>query len=303
LQLTWPLKLRIWAVIACGILLIGLWAWPLAKPYEPMSVLTAYTGAISTADVIILAGVAFLMGLIAFFISWPYGREIGVLAVPAGLAFWAARAGNVSDIILYNPGVEQRVKVFAAFKWESILWLVIIAAGYYGVMLGQKVFSPRKSDQIKRKQITKPDKNKFLSPVIAIISSMIIAHIFIKILARNVQLFDSQLETVIAQPATAQIVFAVSIAFGLAAFVVKKFLDVSYIWPIIASGLLTYFTTTSYVKQDILLHLSQKWPPVFLQNALLSILPIQMVVFGALGSIAGYWLAVRYAHWQKDKIK
>jgi hypothetical protein len=42
-----------------------------------------------------------------------------------------------------------------------------------------------------------------------------------------------------------------------------------------------------------------RYPPAFFYSPVISILPVQMVAFGALGSIAGYWLAVRYDYWRK----
>jgi len=102
-----------------------------------------------------------------------------------------------------------------------------------------------------------------------------------------------------AQPVISQIVFAVLVSFGIAAFIFKKFLDISYIWPTVASALVTGFVITTYIKQDVLQHLVSHQPAAFFSNAVASILPVQMVAFGTLGSIAGYWLAVRYNYWRK----
>ncbi len=106
-----------------------------------------------------------------------------------------------------------------------------------------------------------------------------------------------------AQPTVGQIVFAVLVSFGLAAFVVKRFLHASYIWPTIASALVTAFAISIYVKKDVLQYLVQNWPAAFFSNAVISILPVQMVAFGTLGSIIGYWAAVRYDYWRKHEMK
>ena len=103
---------------------------------------------------------------------------------------------------------------------------------------------------------------------------------------------------VVSQPATGQIVFAVLVSFGIAAYVVKKFFDADYIWPVIASALITAFVSTVYVKDNVLQQLEQQWSAVIFTESVTSILPIQMVVFGTLGSICGYWLAVRYNYWR-----
>jgi len=113
---------------------------------------------------------------------------------------------------------------------------------------------------------------------------------------------DSRLGSVFAQPYAGQIIFAVLVSFGLAGFVFKKFLGVSYIWPAIAAGFITAFAYTIYVRQNILQYLVGHWPAVFLPSVILSILPIQMVAFGTLGSIVGYWLAVRYNYWKEHEM-
>jgi len=111
------------------------------------------------------------------------------------------------------------------------------------------------------------------------------------------------LGVVTAQPALGQIIFAVPASFLIAAFVVKKFLNAGYIWPIAASALVTWFAITAYCKQHILQHMQMRWPAVFFPDSTISILPLQMVAFGTLGSIAGYWLAVRYNYWRKHELK
>ena len=56
-----------------------------------------------------------------------------------------------------------------------------------------------------------------------------------------------------------------------------------------------YANNTSY--------LAQAWPANFFGDVAASILPVQMVAFGALGSVAGYWMAVRYDYWRKHELK
>jgi hypothetical protein len=81
------MKLRIAAAAAVGVVVIGVLAWPLAEPAEPFeAVRMSNLGAGGAA---ILLALAFAVGLVGYFISWPHGREIGILAVPAGLAIWA----------------------------------------------------------------------------------------------------------------------------------------------------------------------------------------------------------------------
>jgi hypothetical protein len=289
------MKLRIAAAVAVGVVLIGILAWPLAAPAESFGAVLSDN--LSFGGVIILAVLAFSAGFIGYFISWPHGREIGILAVPSGLAIWAVRCGNMADLMRVNPTLAQRQAVFAALKWEPIFWLAIVAAGFGGVLLGQKIRSKPEPD--KNEEKSNSESSIYLNAIIALVGSVLIAQFCLRIFAQDVRIFDPRLGSVMAQPAIGQVVFAVLVSFGIAAFIFKKFLNVSYIWPVAASALVTGFAVTAYLKQDILQHLVGQHPAAFFCNAVTSVLPVQMVAFGTLGSIAGYWLAVRYSHWRK----
>lgn len=299
MELSLLMRLRIAAAAATGAVLIGILAWPLAASSEPLNAVLA--GDISIGGKITLVVLAFLTGLIAYFVSWPHGREIGILAVPFGLAIWAVHSGSMTTLIQLNPAIEQRRAIFSALKWDSAFWLALVAVGFFGVLLGQKIMSnPGKPV----KQKTSNSKSaKYLSVIIALVGSVFIAQFCIKMFAQDVSLLDSKLGVIMAQPSIGQIVFAVFVSFGVAAFVVKKFLDVGYIWPGIATVLLTIYSVSSYAKKDLLQHFVQQWPSAFFLNSVISILPVQLVAFGTLGSIAGYWMAIRYNYWRKHEMK
>jgi len=290
------MKLRIAAAAATGVVLIGILAWPLAAPPEPFGTVSVTAGTISVSGAVVLAALAFLAGFIAYFLSWPYGREIGILAAPAGLTIWALRSGLMVNLIRTTP-TDNHMELFAAIKWEPLFWLAIVAAGFAGVLLAQKIKSKPEPEKTDKKADTRT--NIYFNVIIALVASVLIAQLCISAFAQNVRLSDEKLGSVVAQPTAGQIVFAVFVSFGLAAFVVKKFLNVSYIWPIIASALVTAFVIITYGRQDALQHLSFRWPAVFFSHAAISILPMQMVALGTLGSIAGYWMAVRYKYWRK----
>ena len=305
MELSLVMRLRIAAAVATGVVLIGILAWPLAASSEPLAAVRASD--IGPGGAITLVVLAFLTGLIAYFVSWPYGREIGILAVPSGLAVWAVRCGSMTTLIQLNPTEAQRQALLTTLKWDSIFWLAVVAAGFAGVLLGQKILpaaaglsSPRPAET-QKKTDSKPVQ--YLNVIIALVGSALIAQFCIRIFAQDVKVFDNKLGSIVAQPSVGQIVFAVLLSFKLAAFVVKKFLDVSYIWPTIATVLVTAFATSSYAKQEVLQYFVKTWPAAFFANSVISILPVQMVAFGTLGSIAGYWMAVRYKYWRKHEMK
>ena len=299
MELSWIMRLRIAAAVATGVVLIGILAWPLAAPSEPFGAVRVSN--ISFGGAVILVILALLAGFIAHFLSWPYGREIGILAAPSGLAVWAVRSGSMTTLMQLHPTVAQRQALLATLKWEPVFWLIVVAAGFAGVLLGQRIQSNLKPGEKQEKSNSQP--GKYLNAIIALVGSGLIAQFCLKIFAQDVKIIDNRLGSVMAQPTVGQIVFAVLVSFGLVAFVVKKFLDASYIWPIIASSLVTTFAISTYVKQDVLQHLVQHQPAAFFSNAVISILPVQMVAFGTLGSIVGYWLAVRYNYWRTHEIE
>ncbi len=303
MELSLLMRLRIAASVAKGVVLIGILAWPLAVSSEPLSAVRASD--IGPGGAITLVVLAFLTGLIAYFVSWPYGREIGILAAPSGLAVWAVRCGSMTTLIQLNPTEAQRQALLTTLKWDSIFWLAVVAAGFAGVLLGQKILSsPRPAEAQEKtgsKPINPPRRIKYLNAIIALVGSAFIAYFCITIFAQDVKVIATI--SVVAQPSVGQIVFAVLLSFKLAAFVVKKFLDVSYIWPTIATVLVTTVAISSYAKQDVLQYFVKTWPAAFFANSVISILPVQMVAFGTLGSIAGYWMAVRYKYWRKHEMK
>ena len=300
------MRLRIAAAAAAGVVLIGFWAWSLAAPPEPQATVSLAVGQMSAGGVITVGALAFFAGLLAYFLAWPYGREIGVLAVPCGLAVWAGRCGSMAELIQSKAPllgqqqtqiaatVAQRQSLFASLKWEPLFWLAIVAAGFGGVLLGHKVRSQPQPKNARKTAVFK--SSGYLNAAIALVGSGLIAQFVIRTLAQDVEV-----GSFVAQPTTGQIAFAVLVGFGLAAFIVKAFLDASYIWPTIASALTTSVAVATYSRPSILEHVAKNLPAPFFSSAVLTILPIQMVAFGSLGSIAGYWLAVRYTYWRKHE--
>jgi hypothetical protein len=277
-----------------GIVLIGILAWPLAAPSDPLGPVRA--GNLGAGGMMALLFLAFAVGLAAYFLCWPYGRDIGVLAVPCGLAVWAARSGSVTAIVQQDPSFIQRQTLLTGLMWEPFVWLLVVAVGFGAVVLGQRL--SRKPDHPDASERSNSGTNKYLSVVIALVGSVLIAQFGIRVFARDVRTLDSGL---MAQPDVGQITLAVLVAFGLSAFVVKRFLNLSYVWPTVAGALVTAFTVGTGRTREVLQEFAERWPAAFFPNAVFCILPIQMVAFGSLGAIAGYWLAVRYDYWRQHE--
>ena len=106
----------------------------------------------------------------------------------------------------------------------------------------------------------------------------------------------------VGQPVVAQIVFGVFIAFLITAFLITKFLDLSYIWPIIATAFVIHLAVLTSLSKDALEYLVEAYPANVFPDAALAVLPIQIVAFGTIGAITGYWTALRYMYWQEHEI-
>ncbi|HPS54100.1 MAG TPA: hypothetical protein PLP05_00745 [Sedimentisphaerales bacterium] len=296
-NLSWTSKTRLTIIFAVGFLLIGILCWPLVKPDDPFQPVSLVTGNINFFSAITILAIAFITGLLGFFVSWPLGKEMAIVTVPAGLCVWSFRSASMADFIINFNSIEAKYTLLAKIKWEPFFWLAVVAAGYAGVWLAQKMTSKNK------KTIEKPEKNNISNVIVnaglSTAASLLISTFCVWVLAQDVKMTDNKLGFVIGQPHILQICFAVLVAFAISGFVVKKFLSGNYIWPLLSTSLVTFLVTSIYVNTTTLKYMSENWPANFFQNSVLSILPVQMIAFGCLGSIAGYWLAVRLDYWKE----
>ena len=213
MELSLSTKLRVAAAAAVGVLLIGILAWPLARPVEPFGAVRAVS--LDATAKAVLVGLAFLCGLLGYFISWPHGREIGILAVPSGLAIWAVRSGSMASLMQQHPVLHQRQALLAALKFEPLFWLAIVAVGFVGVACGRRIISPASSAKVSQKP--KSPLSTHLRGIAALAAAVFIAQICLGRLAQDVQVPDGRLGSVTAQPMIGQVVFGVIVSFGLAA--------------------------------------------------------------------------------------
>jgi len=300
-ELTWPIKLRIAIAGAIGIAIIGMYAWSWVTPEDPFDVISFVNGKISFYDILVLSAIAFGIGFVCYFLCWPYGRQIAILAVPVGLAYCASRCGYVGTLMQLNNEIGRRQQIFATFCWEPLIWLAIVLAGYLGTFLASQIIYPAKKE--KPSTTKKTSFGVVVNVIVAVIGSAIVAQFFIGMLARDFAIWDPTSGAAVGQPATGQIIFAVLVSFGLIGFLVQIILGVDYIWPLIGTCLVNFVAVSSYAKYDILEFFIQRWPAVFFSSSVLTVLPIQMVAFGSIGIIAGYWMGVRYEYWHQDETK
>jgi hypothetical protein len=230
----------------------------------------------------------------------PFGGQIGITAAPAGLAVWSLRSGSLSRIFQASPTAGERIKVYSLLKFEGFLWLAIAICGFLGAVLADKIF--------RRRPVELPDKIKpmfplpwFLAIPISIIGSVFVANFLINILAIDVSYPDQKLGSITAQPANLQIAFAVLMSFAACGFLAKTVVGSKGFWSAIASAVVIYYSAISYGKSDVMVYLSSTWPANFYSKPVIAVLPIQLVSFGCLGAVWGYWLAVDYYLWRTQQ--
>jgi hypothetical protein len=301
MELTWINKLRIAAVAALGIVVLGLLAWPLAAPADPLSPVRAWS--ISPFGTMTLLILALGLGFAGYFIAWPHGREIGILAVPFGLLVWAGRSGPMRVLTQGSNESSEREALASSLRFEPIYWLLIVAAGFAGVLLAQRLRGLAREEgknveTTEGKNEKRPQALSCLPACFAVAATVLLAHFFVGVLAQNVATSHNATPT---QPQIGQIIFAVICAFAVAGFLIKKFTNLSYVWPAIGSAFITGFAQVVYSNALTVRQFAETRPATFFAHSSLTILPVQFVVLGTLGSILGYWMAVRYEWWRSNE--
>jgi len=296
MELSWINKLRIGAVTALGVVVIGILAWPLAVPADPLLPVRAWNiGFPGTMTLLVLA---FGVGFAGYFIAWPHGREIAILGVPFGLAVWAGRSGPMRALMQSLKEPSEREALLHSLRFEPVYWLLVVAAGFVGALMAQRL-RPSSGPVLSLIQIRKDLKpGTYLNIGIALLVSTLLIAFFTGVFAQDL---CTSYMTVAAQPEVGQIIFAILGAFAIAAFVVKKFLGLSYLWPAAASLFVPPFAYAIFGTPQTVARFAQTEPATFYPHAIFAILPLQFVALGAIGAVTGYWMAVRYDYWRKHE--
>lgn len=296
MELSWINKVRIGAVITLGVVVIGILAWPLAAPQDPMSpVRSSGIGFLGTLGLLALA---FAVGIAGFFIAWPHGREIGILAVPFGLATWAVRCGPMQSLTQSHASAQARQEIVRSLLFEPVYWLLIVSAGFLGVLVAQCMGANRSSRGgfARLQNCLRPN-----AVIIGLVSLLVAALVGAFFLGAFGQDLPTSAKSMAAQPPRGQIVFATIGAFAAAGFVVKKFFDLSYAWTTLASAFVIPFAVLAYYRSDMIEKLAETQPATFFPHAAFAVLPVQLVAFGAIGAVIGYWLAMQYDCWRQHE--
>jgi hypothetical protein len=294
-NVNWLLRVRIIAAMSTGALIVAAAGYPLVKPEDPLGAISLFTGEISIFHGAILILLGFLAGVAGTLICYPFGRFLGPLSAPAGVATLAVTSGNLSQILLTNDTFQQRNAMYSSLRWELLFWLGICAAGYLGVLLttrilGAKTIIAEQSVKIEKKA------NYWTNCGIAAVAAAAIVYFTIGIFAQDIPQFDENLGTVVGHPGHRQIVFGVFVSVALAGFVAKHLLKVHYIPVILGAAAIYIGTYTKFIGSDTLAYMVKTWPVYFFTNSIYAILPIQFAPFSVLGAITGFWISIFLNH-------
>jgi hypothetical protein len=296
MEWTWINKLRVAGVAALGVVLIGMLAWPLAAPHDPMAPVRGWS--IGVPGSIILLALAFAVGLAGYFIAWPHGREIAILGVPFALAVWAGRSGPMRTLTQELPTPAQREALLRSLRFEPAYWLLIVAAGFAGVLAAQYLRPASQPRPSLARIKTRLKPAHYVNVAVALVAASLLTTFFIGVFGQDLSTAYRMAAT---QPAVGQIIFAVAGAFAVAAFIIKKFLDLDYIWPTVATVLVLPLAYSIYGTTATVARFAETEPATSYPHAVFAIVPVQLVALAALGSVAGYWLAARYTYWRQHE--
>jgi len=296
-DLSWLSKIRLALALAIGVMLVGLLPWERIQPTYN-GVFAFFTGSISLSDLMLCGLLALAAGFVASAVCTPLGMQMGILAVPAGMTFWSLKSSAISTLFQAVPAASSRLAVYYALRYEGFIWLTFALLGVIGAYAADKLF--------RRNTLDLPDRFEAmvrLQPIaritVTVIGTVIAATYLLNILASDISYHDQKAGFVVGQPANLQIAFGVIIAFMACGFCGKLFLGAGYIWPAIGTALVSTFSIITYAKLSTLEYMAGSWSAVFFTKTVLAILPVQMVAFGFIGSVWGYWLAVRYRYWRE----
>ncbi len=299
MEMNWFIKARLILSLASGVLIVGFGGARLLDTPDPYTPIALACGAINLPAAIGLVALCLLTGVIGYLVTWPYGRRLGILAVPAGLTWWAMKTASVTAYLQGRNDFIFRQSFYAAVRFEPLFWLLLVMAGFAGVFGASKCFPS--GIHYLHEIGKKPKNDNFLTMAGALIGSVVFAQVFVSIFAQDFKFQDTSIGMIHGQPLKGQVIFGVFAGFAITAFIIQKFFARSYLWPILGSGLVSGFAIVTYMKTDVQQQLSA-FAPVFYSTAVAAILPVQIVSVGALGAIYGYWLAVRYEHWRKHEM-
>ena len=265
----WLLRVRILSAMAVGAALIGFLLWMRVAPADPLGPVTLFGTTISWTDGLLCILAAFITGAGGYLVSYPYGKVMGLLAVPTGLGIWALQSGTMRNLLLTRSTLEQRTAVYEFLRLETLFWIALLLFGAAGCFLAGKILPPKVDPLAEDRKKLNP--NRFISMIVAVLASFVIAQFAIGLFAQDVRYPDAQIGSVTGQPGSRQIAFAVFASFTIAGFLIKYFLDCDHYLAVAAGPILYYFVISKTCGPDILQYMTENWAVTYFPLSLIHI--------------------------------
>lgn len=284
-------KFKIALSLTIGMVVVGLVVWQIIAPASEFDVSSIALGSVSLGGFLILLTLSFFTASMTTFLVGKNGADLASCAVPIGLGACAVRMGELAITIGSYHGAQDIHSVYFGMSWEGFAWLLLVLIGIAGANVGIP-FS------LLRKRAASVDKK---SVGIAIVISVLVGMFGTNLLAIGARVVvDREVFSVTRQAYTGQVCFAVLISFIAAGFLCRHFFKVHYIVPVISTAFVVFITMIRASRMSDLEYLGANFPSSFFVNSFAGILPIQMVAFGSLGAMTGYWFSVLLKQWHKE---
>lgn len=290
----WLMRIRILVALGTGALIVGAVGFRFVRPADPLGAISLFTGEISVIDAAIVIALGFAAGTVATLLCYPIGNILAPYAAPAGVAVLALCSGSIKELLLTNSELAPRTALYSFFRWEALVWLAVCAAGYAGVLLTTRLLGIKTVIAGDARPQTDDNKSAlWINALIGAVAAAVIVKFTLGIFAQNIPAIDENLGKVMGQPGNGQIAFGILVSVGLAAFLVKRFLQVHFI-PVIVGAIALYIVIfTQFLGSDTLAYMVKTWNPSFFSNAIFAVIPVQIASFSVIGAMTGYWIAVR----------
>jgi len=299
------LKIRITLILAAGVVLFAIGGWPYIKPAYPGGALTIILHQQPGTVVLTLVILTGLATGLAIVIGWGYAGELGILAVPAGLAALGLMTGSMNELFVRWYDLSARSGLFYRMMADTVIWSAAIFLAYFLTMLAagrakkESSGEPDRATSIgaaKARRRSKKEVKILNSPVFRQVASVVlaclIALILLRLLGQSGRAWTNNREPVYTATVlrSGQVVFATFAAFWLATLAGHQLFNGSLVVfllgpPIVA--IMGYLMAAMQPLSDV--------APVFVPFSAASgtILPLQYIGFGSLAVIAGYWHSVK----------